>query len=103
MDIEHIFFLIAGAVFGIAITWGFEFVLKKNKNLRKKYYEHHKIFWGYHIHHSTFGLVFIALNVVLFLMDKNPTDLVYTAIGIGIIIMHTISDGRIIFIEKQRK
>lgn len=102
MDTEHIFLLIIGLVFGVAITWMFELVLKSNLKFRKKYYEHHKIFWGYHIHHSTFGLVFIALNVILFLIDKKTTDLIYTAIGVGIIIMHTISDGRLVFIEKQR-
>lgn len=102
MDTEHIFLLIIGVALGVTITWLFELVLKTNKNLRKKYYSHHKIFWGYHIHHSTFGLAFILLNVILFLIDRKTTDLFYTALGIGIIIMHTISDGRIIFIEKQR-
>ncbi|MEK7540753.1 MAG: hypothetical protein AAB529_00720 [Patescibacteria group bacterium] len=102
MDIEYILFLIIGVVAGVAATWLFELILKTNKNLRNKYYKRHKIFWGYHIHHSTYGLVFILLNIVLFLMDKKTTDLFYTALGIGIIIMHTISDGRVVFIEKQK-
>ena len=95
---KEIYLLLIGLLLGIVLTWVFELILKTNKKLREKYYRRHKLFWGYHIHHSTFGLVFIALNVVLFLMDKKPTDLIYTAIGVGIIIMHTISDGRFVFI-----
>jgi len=102
MDTEHIFLLIMGLVGGIAATWLFEQILKTNKKFRKKYYEHPKFFWGYRIHHSTYGLVFIALNVALFFMDKKPNDLIYTAIGMGIIIMHTLSEGKFIFIEKQK-
>lgn len=103
LDTDHVILLVMGIAVGLVLTWIFEFILKTNKKLRKKYYEHHKLFWGYHIHHSMYGIALIVLNIVLFLMDKRSTDFLYTAVGVGIIIMHTFSDGKFVFIEKQRK
>ncbi len=91
-----------GLLSGLFITWLFELVLKTNKKLRNKYYKHHEIFFGYHIHHSTFGLLFIFLSIILFLTDQKISAVFTFWLGIGIIILHTISDGRFVFIEKQR-
>lgn len=100
---KEIYLLLIGLLMGIVLTWLFEFVLKNNKKLHEKYYKHHKLFWGYHIHHSTYGLIFILLNIILFLYDHKASDFFYTALGVGVILMHTASDGKFVFIEKQRK
>lgn len=99
---NEIYLLIIGLVSGIVLTWVFEFVLKHNKKLRHRYYWHHQLFRGWHIHHSIYGIFFILLNIAMFLYEHEMTDFFYTALGVGIIIMHTISDGRFIFIEKQK-
>jgi len=99
---QNIFIFLIGLLFGMVITRLFEFILKTNKNLRNKYYKHHKIFWGCHIHHSTYGILFIVISIILFLINQKTSALFWLALGIGIIIIHTISDRRFIFIEKQR-
>lgn len=91
-----------GLLFGLLITWLFELVLKTNKKLRNKYYKHHKILFGYHVHHSAFGLIFIVLSIILFLTNQKTSALFVFWVGVGIIILHTVSDGRFVFIEKQR-
>jgi len=95
--------LILGIVCGLVITWMFELVLKTNKKLREKYYTHHKIFWGYHIHHSSYSFPVIIASVVLFLQNRMMSSVFVLGIAAGIIIMHTISDGRFVFIDKQKK
>ena len=88
---------------GVATTWLFELILKTNKKLRRKYYRHHEILFGYHVHHSTYGLILIIVSVILFLQNQHGSALMVFGIGMGNIMMHTISDGRFVFIEKQRK
>jgi hypothetical protein len=45
----------------------------------------------------------MIISLVLFLFNERSVDTFYLAFGIGIIIQHTISDGRFVFIEKQKK
>ncbi len=99
---QNIFIFLIGSLLGMVITRLFEFILKTNKNLRNKYYKHHEIFWGYHIHHSTYGILFIVISIILFFINQEISALFWAAFGIGVIIVHTISDRRFIFIEKQR-
>ena len=93
-----------GLILGMILCFLFELVLKTNKKLRNRYYVHHAIHFGYHIHHSTYGLLFFAISIILFLMSQKTLALAFVAFGLGIIAMHTISDPgrRIIFIEKQK-
>ena len=100
MDIILLF--LADLLFGIMITWLFELILKSNKKLKDRYYRRHKIFFGYHIHHSIYGILAIIASVVLFFINEKSAFLFWLAFGIGIIVMHTISSGRFIFIEKQK-
>ncbi len=93
---------IKGILWGIFVTWLFELVLKTNKNLREKYYTRNNIIFGYHIHHSTYGLLVFILSIILFILGKIILALSVVGFAIGIIIMHTISDRRFVFIEKQR-
>ncbi len=86
---------------GVILTLIFEFVLKTNKKLRDRYYKRHEILFGYHVHHSTIGLLLIILGVLLFLLNQTAVALNSTGIGLGIIIMHTISSNRFVFIEKE--
>jgi uncharacterized membrane protein len=95
--------ILIGVISGIAATLLFEFILKTNKKLRNRYYRHHEILFGYHVHHSTYGLIFIAAGII-FLSNKDISDaLFYISFGIGIIIQHTLSSQKFVFIEKWRK
>jgi hypothetical protein len=88
-------------VVGILGTWIFEFILKRNRRLRDRYYNRHEIILGYHIHHSIYGLLFLLAGIVLAFTSQRDVAPVYAAVGIGIIIMHTISSKRFVFIEKK--
>jgi hypothetical protein len=53
---------------------------------------------GYHIHHSVFGVLVIVIGIVAAIRRfKSAWYLV--GIGLGIIAMHTLTDGRFIFLE----
>ncbi|MDO8486266.1 MAG: hypothetical protein Q7S77_01025 [Candidatus Staskawiczbacteria bacterium] len=93
---------IEGLLCGLVITWLFELVLKTNKKLREKYYTRHNIFFGYHIHHSTYSFLPLIWSVILFLQNQKSPALFAVWFAVGIIIMHTISDRRFVFIEKQK-
>ena len=88
-------------IFGLLFTWLFEKVLKNNKNLRKKYYKNHNIVFGFHFHHSTYGIFFIIASALMLLIDKVNFSLISIGFAIGIIIIHTISEGRFIFVERR--
>jgi len=94
--------ILLGIIYGVSFTLLFEFVLKTNKRLRHRYYRHHEILFGYHIHHSTYGLVFIIAGIIFYLNKNIPDFLFYISLGFGIILQHTLSDGKFVFIEKQR-
>jgi hypothetical protein len=95
--------ILIGIISGIATTLLFEFILKTNKKLRNRYYRHHEILLGYHVHHSIYGLLFIIAGIAFYFYKNTSDSLFYISFGIGIIIQHTLSDGHFIFIEKQRK
>lgn len=101
MDIIYI--ILQGFFAGVVATWLFELVLKSNKKLRNRYYRHHEILFGYHVHHSTYGLMAIIAAVILFAFHQDLDATLLLWFGIGVIVMHTFSDGRFIFVEKQRK
>lgn len=100
----NIFLLfLIGFLLGIIATWLFEVVLKTNKKLKNRYYRHHEILFGYHVHHSLYGILFIIISIILFFQNQKQAALFWLAFGIGIIILHTISSGRFVFIEKQKQ
>jgi|GEM_PF-1827265 len=99
MDV--ILLITLGLVFGILASHTFEFTLKKNKILNQRYYRHHEIIFGYHIHHSSYGLLCIILGCALLLAGQVELMIFLCATGTGIVIMHTLFDGRFIFIEKK--
>lgn len=102
MITEAVLIFIKGLLWGILITWLFEFVLKTNKKLKAKYYSPHKVYFGYHIHHSCFSFPVIVWSIVLFFQNQKLSAVFALGIAVGIIAMHTISDRRFVFIDKQR-
>ncbi len=98
-----ILLIVIGLLFGVVISHFFELSLKENKLLKNRYYRHHEIIFGYHIHHSMYGLVCIIFGIILSFKDHPISSTFFIATGVGIIIMHTIFDGRLIFIEKEKK
>ena len=95
--------LVTDFLLGIVATLLFEQVLKRNKKLRDRYYRHHEILFGYHVHHSLYGLFSVIASIILFALGHSMPAVFWFMFGIGIIFEHTISDGRFIFIEKQKK
>lgn len=96
-----IFYPILGFVHGLALTIVFEFVLKTNKTLRHKYYWHHNSWFGFHIHHSSYGLLFILAGLIVRKGDL-ALCLFLILFGIGIITQHTLSARRLVFVEKDK-
>ncbi len=99
---EIILIFIEGLLSGLIVTWLFELVLKTNKKLREKYYQHHKIFFGYHIHHSAYSFLPFVWSIILFSQNQKLSALFALGTAVGIIVMHTISDSKFVFIEKQK-
>lgn len=95
-----IFFPLFGFLYGLALTIVFEFILKTNKALRRKYYWHHNSILGFHVHHSAYGLIFILAGAIVY----TNLNLCFFLIlfGIGIITQHTLSANRLVFIEKDK-
>ena len=100
---ETILTFIISIFCGIVTTLAFEFSLKTNKKLRNRYYNRHEILFGYHSHHSIYGLVLFAFAIVSLTLNQKMSALIMFGAGIGIILMHTISEGRFVFAEKQKR
>ena len=94
--------LLISILTGIVITWIFEFTLRTNKNFHKKYYEQNNIIFGYHVHHSNYGIALFVSSLITFFLNYKSASLFLFGIGMGIIIMHTISEKKFVFIDKQR-
>ena len=88
---------------GLIATEIFELILKSNKKWKAKYYRHHEILFGYHAHHSVYGLFMFAFGAIFFIFNQKILSLIMLGIGIGIIFMHTVSERRFVFIERQKK
>jgi len=85
---------ILGLLIGLISTLIFDLVTLKNKKLKEKIWINSRSFRGYKFHHSCWGLIFILLGFI---------NLIFLGLGIGIVIIHTITDGRLVFIEKEDK
>lgn len=96
---------IAGLLLGI-IPFGILEVIGLNvPYFRKKFYGNPAdiptLIYGYHLHHSFLGLLSIGWGLYsVFNKSRNPSF--WIGLGIGIIIVHTIIDGKLIFIEKVK-
>ncbi|MDP3882863.1 MAG: hypothetical protein Q8Q48_02300 [Candidatus Staskawiczbacteria bacterium] len=92
-----------GTLAGILITWIFELVIKSNKKLHDRYYRQHEVVLGHHVHHSTYGLVFILAGVVFVFNLQLESALFAFGAGFGIILQHTVSERRFVFVNKWKK
>ena len=99
MSITLLFF--ESIAIGIIITFIFELILKSNKKLRERYYVRHEILFGYHVHHSTIGAFLVIGGGPLLFFQGTTSYLIIAGIGLGIIIQHTLSSRRFVFIEKE--
>ena len=99
---SDIVILLLSILTGLAITWIFEYILETNKILRNKYYKHKEVILGYHIHHSNYGLALFFAAFITHTLDYPTAPLVLFGMGIGIILMHTISEKKLVFIDRQR-
>ncbi len=97
MIISFLLSLAPALIYGVIAARMFEFVMMKNTTLRKRYYHHHQIFFGYHFHHSMYGVACFVLAAAF------PHQAVFfIPFGIGIILQHTWFEKRFVFIERQR-
>lgn len=101
MQFSDTFIFIFGIIFGLLITFIFEMILKTNVKWRVEYYEKHQTFLGYHLHHSMYGVAFMLLGVILFFRHQTVSSIFFMGVGVGVIIMHTVSESRFVFIEKE--
>ncbi|MDO8686895.1 MAG: hypothetical protein Q7K11_01650 [Candidatus Berkelbacteria bacterium] len=89
---------VKGLFSGIIILFILQTIVRSVPYLRANFWDNPKLIFGYHIHDSTFGL-FVILLGLLFLSKRKPKGLFLIGAGAGMIIMHTLADGRLIFIE----
>lgn len=88
-----------GIVVGIGVTMLFEYILTSNPHLKKNYWDNPKGIFGYHVHHSSYGLLVLVVGSILLVLQSGPFLFCF-GLGLGIIIMHTITDKRLVFVEK---
>lgn len=89
---------VKGLFTGLVGTSVFEAILYSVPYLRTNFWDNPKLIYGHHFHHSILGLLFILFGLFYF-KKKLHRGLFLIGLGFGIIIIHTVSDGRLIFIE----
>ncbi len=87
-----IYKFLLGIVFGIIFTVIYELIYNLIKR-RRKGKELLLTIKGYHIHHSSLGLIPIILDIFF-------KTYYLIGFGVGIIIWHTISEKKFVFIDK---
>ena len=94
--------LLISIIIGLIITWIFEYILKTNIKLHNRYYKQKNVIMGYHVHHSNYGLALFVASFITYRLNYPSAALPLFGMGIGIILMHTISERKFVFIDKQR-
>jgi len=84
--------IIIGLLIGFVISFLFDLISFRIKPLKKRFWDNPVTFFGYHIHHSFYGLIITLFGLISFPF--------LIGFGIGMIISHTVSDKRLVFIEK---
>lgn len=92
-------YLLLGILIGIIATILLEVILQKNKRLRKEFWDNHKSFFGYHVHHSCYGLLFIIIGFFS-LWHPFMNSFLLFGIGLGIIATHTYTAKHFVFINR---
>lgn len=88
------------AILGYIGCYLFELILTHDKLLNKKFWKHHIPIFGYHIHHSVYGLISIAIAAIYVFINPALVGF-FLGFGWGIIIRHTVVERRFVFIEKM--
>ena len=93
-----------GFVIGIICTFVLEKVILGSKKLKQLFWDEktHYLFYGYHMHHSPFGLV-LLFSAIIVGLHAVAIALFLAGFGIGIIVMYTITDKRLVFIERGKR
>lgn len=102
---DVIYPFVAGLFLGIILFGILEIIGLKTPFLRRKFYgdpaDIPTLIYGYHLHHSVLGLISIGWGFYL-MFNKTGNPFFWIGLGIGIIIVHTVVDGKVIFIEKVK-
>ena len=56
---------------------------------------------GHHVHHSNVGLVLLFAALLLVINDHYATSRVISGLGVGLIIQHTLSEKKFVFVSKK--
>lgn len=100
---ELVVSLIIGLLIGIIPFGLIEVIGRSIPVLKENFYDNPKqLIFGYHIHHSVLGLLSITWGIYSVFQKLNK-PFFWIGLGLGMIIIHTIADGRLVFIEKQKK
>jgi hypothetical protein len=84
--------LLCGFIVGLIASGIFESIFLFIPILRINYWDNPKLIFGYHFHHSILGLIVIFIGIY-----KKLSFLI--GFGIGIIFVHTITDGNFVFVN----
>lgn len=85
-------YLLLGIIVGCIFTVFYEFCFKQvHKKVKKEPIVRFK---GLHLHHSLYGLIFLALFVIFY-------NFFLLGMGFGIIIRHTQTEKKFTFIDKS--
>jgi len=88
-----------GTSCGIAVATLFDFVSYYIPSLKRRFWDEPPLLYGLHFHHSLVGLLLIICGAMCILGAKTKqTGLLLIGFGLGIILVHTITDGRLIFL-----
>jgi len=94
---------VIGLLVGLGLTWVFEFTLRSNKTLRAKYWDNHISYFGYHIHHSTHGLAITLIGLALIVFSYHSNIGIFlSTFGLGVVMRHTMTAKKLVFIEKDK-
>ena len=95
---RHTKIFLRGIMFGSILSGLLEAPFMLISPLRRRFWDHPFLLAGYHVHHSVLGLFILVLGCIL-AIRKSQNALFWIGLGIGIIVLHTLTDGRLIFVE----
>ena len=68
---------------------------------RKNFYDNPKLVFGFHVHHTVLGL-FLVIYGFYSTFSDSKFGWFWIGFGLGTIVIHTIVDRRLVFIEKKK-
>ena len=91
--------LLAGLTVGLLTTKIVELIICNNTFLRQNFWDHPELIFNLHFHHSLIGLLLIIFSIIFYQKNRKQTIFIL-GLGMGIIIIHSLSHHGLIFIEK---